>query len=73
MKGRKLMTLPSEVPEDQIIVEGVGGHWTVMSHYQPVERFETRAEAVARANEIAIARPIHLTVIVKLAPGPNYK
>jgi len=66
------VTLPSEVPDGSIIVEGVGGHWAVIPHNQPVERFDTRLEAIARANEIAIERPIQLTIIVKPAPGPNY-
>jgi hypothetical protein len=64
------MTRPSDVPEGLIIVESIGDKWVVVSEDQPVERFGTRAEAIARADQIVTARPMQVTIIIKPAPGP---
>lgn len=66
------MSFPWTVAKDTVVVEGVAGSWRVVPHNLPLEMKDTRAEAVARANEIATSFSPNWTVVVKAAPGPFY-
>ena len=66
------MTYSWEVPLSTVIVERVVGTWRVVPHNMPLELFETRAEAVARATVIAAMTAKPWNVIIKPTTRPFY-
>jgi hypothetical protein len=62
-------TSPSTLPEDRIFVVRPGYSWMVIGRYFPLEFVDSRAAAVARANEVAKERG--WTVEIIKSPGDD--
>jgi len=63
----------SGVPGKTVMIDAIGGAWVLQMPGRSPERFQTRLQAVTRADQIVSRMPTEWTILVKPAPSPMYR